>query len=123
MPVPDFCIHESEGGIMGKSTAAVNESLWMPASLLQDDSQQKLANALFAASRYNEIERHFNKGLAGAPAEAIEAAKGTAMNPATGRLCSRDWLPTAKAPRIPVFPVMSPKLPKAAKLPARCIAR
>jgi hypothetical protein len=82
MPVPDFCIHESEGGIMGKSTAAVNESLWMPASLLQDDSQQKLANALFAASRYNEIERHFNKGLAGAPAEAIEAAKGTAMNPA-----------------------------------------
>jgi hypothetical protein len=41
----------------------------------------------------------------------------------TRRLCSRDWLPTAKAPRIPVFPVMSPKLPKAAKLPARCIAR
>jgi hypothetical protein len=41
------------------------ESLWMPASLLQDDSQEKLANALYAASRYAEVELHFNKGLAG----------------------------------------------------------
>jgi len=58
------------------------ESLWMPASLLQDDSQEKLANALFAASRHSEVELHFNKGLAGAPSEAVEAAKDTAMNPA-----------------------------------------
>jgi len=59
------------------------ESLWMPAAaLLQDDSQEKLANALFAASRKHEVELHFNKGLAGAPAEAIAAAKETAMNPA-----------------------------------------
>jgi len=58
------------------------ESLWMPASLIEDDSQEKLANALFAASRISEVELHFNKGLAGAPSEAIEAAKDTAMNPA-----------------------------------------
>jgi FAD binding domain/Berberine and berberine like len=58
------------------------ESLWMPASLLQDDSQERLANALFAASRYGEVELHFNKGLAGAPPEAIGAAKDTATNPA-----------------------------------------
>jgi FAD/FMN-containing dehydrogenase len=58
------------------------ESLWMPASLLHDDSQEKLANALFAASRFEEVELHFNKGLAGAPAEAIENARDTAMNPA-----------------------------------------
>ena len=57
------------------------ESLWLPASLLADDSQEKLANAIFAASRYSEVELHFNKGLAGAPLEAIEAAKHTAMNP------------------------------------------
>jgi FAD/FMN-containing dehydrogenase len=56
------------------------ESLWMPASLLEDDSQEKLANALFKASRFSEVELHFNKGLAGAPAEAIAAAKDTAMN-------------------------------------------
>src|SRR5438552_5944390 len=58
------------------------ESLWMPASLLQDNSQEKLANALFAASRFSEVELHFNKGLAGSPSEAIEAAKDSAMNPA-----------------------------------------
>jgi len=58
------------------------ESLWLPASLLQDDSQEKLANALFAASRFSRVELHFNKGFAGAPPEAVEAAKDTAMNPA-----------------------------------------
>jgi FAD/FMN-containing dehydrogenase len=57
------------------------ESLWMPASLLEDDSQEKLANALFSASRFSGVQLHFNKGLAGAPSEAIEAAKDTATNP------------------------------------------
>jgi Berberine and berberine like len=58
------------------------ESLWLPASLLEDGSQEQLANALFAGSRYEMIELHFNKGLAGAPAEAIEATRDTATNPA-----------------------------------------
>ena len=35
-----------------------------------------------SASRFTEVELHFNKGLAGAPPEVIESAKGTAMNPA-----------------------------------------
>lgn len=58
------------------------ESLWMPASLLEADSQERLVQALFAGSRHKEIELHFNKGLAGAPREAIEATRDTATNPA-----------------------------------------
>jgi FAD/FMN-containing dehydrogenase len=58
------------------------ESLWMPASLLENDAQQRLADALFAASRHSGFEFHFNKGLAGAPPEALAAAKDTATNPA-----------------------------------------
>jgi hypothetical protein len=58
------------------------ESLWLPASLLEDDAQQRLADALYAASRFSGVGLHFNKGLAGAPASAIAAAKDTAMNPA-----------------------------------------
>jgi FAD/FMN-containing dehydrogenase len=58
------------------------ESLWMPASLLEDDSRERLAQALFAGSRHKDIELHFNKGLAGGPREAIEAARDTATNPA-----------------------------------------
>ncbi|MFZ0676931.1 FAD-binding protein [Candidatus Binatus sp.] len=58
------------------------ESLWMPASMLEPDSQQRLADALFAASRHSGFELHFNKGLGGAPPDAIAAAKDTATNPA-----------------------------------------
>jgi hypothetical protein len=58
------------------------ESLWLPASLLQQNSGEPLANALFAGSRYSFIELHFNKGLAGAPPDAIEASRDTATNPA-----------------------------------------
>jgi hypothetical protein len=58
------------------------ESLWLPASLLEKDSQERLANVLFAGSRCDDIELHFNKGLAGAPPEAIEATCDTATNPA-----------------------------------------
>jgi FAD/FMN-containing dehydrogenase len=58
------------------------ESLWLPASLLEDASQEKLANALFAGSRHEMIELHFNKGIGGAPREAVERTRETAMNPA-----------------------------------------
>lgn len=58
------------------------ESLWLPERLLEDDSQERLASALFAGSRYMDMEMHFNKGLAGGAREAIEATQDTAMNPA-----------------------------------------
>jgi FAD/FMN-containing dehydrogenase len=58
------------------------ESLWMPASLLESDAQQRLADGLFASSRQAGVSLHFNKGLAGAPPEAIARAKDTATNPA-----------------------------------------
>ena len=58
------------------------QSAWLPASLLQADQREKLADALFAAAKHRGVSLHINKGLAGAPADAIEAAKDTAMNPA-----------------------------------------
>lgn len=58
------------------------ESLWLPAPLLHDHSGERLADALFAGSRYNMIELHFNKGLGGAPADVIESTRDTATNPA-----------------------------------------
>ena len=57
-------------------------SAWLPASLLEADQQTRLVDALFAGSRHWGVSLHFNKGLAGAPAEAIAAAKDTATNPA-----------------------------------------
>ncbi len=58
------------------------QSAWLPASLLQGDQQARLGDALFAATRHWRLDLHFNKGLAGAPAEAIAAARDTATNPA-----------------------------------------
>lgn len=57
-------------------------SAWLPDTLLENDNQFKLADALFSASRYWSTSLHFNKGLAGAPAEEITAARDTAINPA-----------------------------------------
>jgi FAD/FMN-containing dehydrogenase len=58
------------------------QSAWLPASLLQPDRQESLGDALFAASRHWRVTLHLNKGLAGAPADAIAAARDTATNPA-----------------------------------------
>ncbi|MEO7338995.1 MAG: FAD-binding oxidoreductase [Caldimonas sp.] len=58
------------------------ESVWLPASLLQEGRRAELVEALFAATRHWFVSLHLNKGLAGAPTQAIEAARDTAMNPA-----------------------------------------
>ena len=58
------------------------DSVWLPATLLDGAQRPRLTEALFAGSRYQEIELHFNKGLAGAPPEAIAATLDTATNPA-----------------------------------------
>jgi len=58
------------------------ESTWLPASLLAPARQEALVNALFASSRHWTVGLHFNKGLAGAPPEAIQAARDTCTTPA-----------------------------------------
>jgi FAD/FMN-containing dehydrogenase len=58
------------------------DSLWLPAALLERDRSNQLADALLAASRHQTVQLHFNKGLAGAPREALAATHQTATNPA-----------------------------------------
>jgi FAD/FMN-containing dehydrogenase len=58
------------------------ESVWMPGALIEPANQSRLVDALFAGSRQWRITLHFNKGLAGAPAEDVLAARDTATNPA-----------------------------------------
>ncbi len=58
------------------------QSAWLPAALLQPGQRAALADALFAGSRHWVLSLHFNKGLAGAPQQALAAARDTAVNPA-----------------------------------------
>jgi FAD/FMN-containing dehydrogenase len=80
------------------------ESLWLPAALLQQADQARLVTALFAASRYWEVELHFNKGLAGAPASAIAAARDTATNPAVLDAFALAIIANGGAPPLPGQP-------------------
>jgi FAD/FMN-containing dehydrogenase len=95
------------------------ESLWMPASLLESDSQQHLADALFAASRYSGFELHFNKGLAGAPPDAISRAKDTATNPAVLTAFALAIVGDAQGPAYPGIPGHEPSLDEGRKAAAR----
>ncbi len=58
------------------------QSAWLAAALLRDERRPAFCDALFAATRHWGLSLHVNKGLAGAPAETIVAARDTAMNPA-----------------------------------------
>lgn len=70
-----------DGGQAGQFLYAY-ESLWLPQTLLKTNEQPRLIAALFDASRSARVALHFNKGLAGAPAAAVDAARDTATNPA-----------------------------------------
>lgn len=56
-------------------------SAWLPQSLLDPRRQRELADTLFEATRHWGVSLHFNKGLAGAPADALARTRDTAMNP------------------------------------------
>lgn len=57
-------------------------SAWLPSRLLRDSDRETLAAAICHAAERMDVELHFNKGLFGAPPDAIAASKDTATNPA-----------------------------------------
>ncbi len=102
------------------------ESLWLPASLLENDAQQHLADALFASSRYAGVGLHFNKGLAGGPPDAIARAKDTATNPAVLTAFALAIVGDAQGPAYPGIPGHEPSVVegrKAAERVDRCVSQ
>ncbi|MBV8230935.1 MAG: FAD-binding oxidoreductase [Planctomycetaceae bacterium] len=89
------------------------QSAWIPASFVQTDQQDHLADALFAAARHWGVTLHVNKGLAGAPAEAIAAARDTAMNPAVLDAFALLISGAEGPPAYPGIPGHEPDLPAA----------
>src|SRR5207247_10072771 len=85
-------------------------SAWLPASLLKQNQQGKLADALFASSRHWSVSLHFNKGLAGAPVEELAAARDTAMNPAVLDAFALAIIATGGPPAFPRIPGDEPDL-------------
>jgi len=101
------------------------ESVWLPAAVLENDAQQRLADALFASSRHSGVELHFNKGLAGAPPDALAGANDTAMNPAVLTAFALAIAGNAQGPAYPGIPGYEPSVAagrKAAKCVDRCMS-
>ena len=96
------------------------DSLWLPLALLAPASQARLCAALFAGSRHQKVSLHFNKGLAGAPTAAIDAARQTAMNPAVCDAFALAIIATGSAPAYPGQP-RQPLAPDAAQRNAQAV--
>jgi len=77
------------------------ESIWLPAALLREDQQRHLVAALFAASRHKRVQLHINKGLAGAPPEALESVRHTATNPVVAEAFALAIIADGEAPAYP----------------------
>ncbi len=84
------------------------ESLWLPAALLEEPD--RLADALFAATRKFAVGLHFNKGLAGAPPERVAEARETATNPAVLDAFALGIIATGKPHSAPGMPGHEPDL-------------
>jgi hypothetical protein len=95
------------------------ESLWLPASLLEENAQERFADALFLGSRYSDLALHFNKGLAGAPASAIADARHTAMNPAVLTAFALAIAADAQGPAYPGIPGHEPSVMAGRRAAAR----
>lgn len=57
------------------------QSRWLPIEQFEGAQAAVLAQALFEASRHWWLTLHFNKGLAGGSADALQRSRDTAVNP------------------------------------------
>ncbi|KZV43542.1 hypothetical protein F511_08030 [Dorcoceras hygrometricum] len=89
------------------------QSAWLPAALLQTGRQARLTDALFDASQHWDLELHFNKGLAGAPADMITAARDTATHPQVLDAFALALIGAYGPPAFPGMQGVTPDLPKA----------
>ena len=107
---PDNIFWIGDGEEAGQFLHAYH-SAWMPQQLL--DKNENLAKALFASSRHWTVALHFNKGLAGASADDIEAAKNTAMNPQVVNAFALAIIAGQSGPFIPGLKGQEPNLTEA----------
>lgn len=97
------------------------DSLWLPGTLLAPQAQPRLAQALFAASRRYEVGLHFNKGLYGAPPQALKAVRETATNPEVSQAFALAIIAGGEGAAYPGMPRAAPDL-QAARREAGAIA-
>lgn len=96
-----------DGGQVGVYWHAF-ESAWLPARLLDTAHRRQLCEALFSASSHWQVQLHCNKGLAGAPAAEIAAARDTVTNPAVLSAFALAIIAAGGPPPLPDNPFHAP---------------
>ncbi|WP_341319462.1 FAD-binding protein [Paraburkholderia sp. IMGN_8] len=94
-------------------------STWLPAALLKRAQRGRLVDALFESSRQWAVSLHFNKGLAGAPADALSATRDTATNPAVLDAFALAIIAGEGPPAFPGMTGHEPDQPKARRAASR----
>jgi hypothetical protein len=94
------------------------QSRWIPLDLFEGAQANRLAALLFEASRHWSVALHFNKGQAGAAADAIRRGRQTAMNPAVFRAAALVII-AASGDGVPGLPGHEPDRAKAEAARAR----
>lgn len=118
---PDHGYWSGDRGQVGTFWHAY-DSIWLPETLLQPSQRERLAGALFDASRSATFELHFNKGLAGAPPEALAMVKDTATNPEVMHAFALAIVANGGPPAYPGLPGTAPDLVSAHKNAAKVAA-
>jgi FAD/FMN-containing dehydrogenase len=72
---------DGDAGQVGQVLHAY-QSTWLPRGLLEPARRAALVDALVHAAATRGVSLHFNKGLAGAPAESLARSRETCTNPA-----------------------------------------
>ncbi len=116
---PDRVLWSGDQGQVGQFIHGYRSG-WLPQSLLEEKHQGKLADALFDATRHWGLSLHFNKGLAGAPADALARSRDTAMNPQVLEAFALAITGAESDPAFPGMPGAGPDLANA-RLEARRI--
>jgi FAD/FMN-containing dehydrogenase len=80
------------------------ESTWLPAALLEEGAQARLVDSLCAAAGQWDVGLHFNKGLAGAPPEALAATRATATHPGVAEAFALAIIAGGGGPAYPGMP-------------------
>lgn len=94
------------------------QSRWLPARLVSD-APDRLADALFDATRHWHVSLHFNKALSGAAPAAVARDRTTAINPAVFDAAALVIAASSQQHVFPGVPGHEPDL----DLAARCAAR
>jgi hypothetical protein len=84
------------------------DSLWLSKNLLATGEQPRLVDALVEGAQAAPVMFHFNKGLAGAPADALALTRDTATN---ARLLDAFTLVIVANGGMPLYPGVPWKAP------------